>query len=189
MLVVLDTLRPVERAVFVLREVFGYGYEEIAAAVERTPEAVRQIASRAKRHLAEHREPLRGQDTWSAEVIERFSRAARGDGELQELLDVISPDVVLHTDGGGVVKAALQPIHGVDKVLRFLTAVRPDDPSLTAQIEVVNGRPAVVVRQAGAVTTVVTPVLHDGQVTTIYIVRNPDKLTRFAQDPVRLTRG
>jgi RNA polymerase sigma-70 factor (TIGR02957 family) len=187
MLVVLDTLGPVERAVFVLREVFGFDYPEIAAAVERSPEAVRQIASRARRRLEAARPSLPERDPATEEVVRRFQRVAQGEGELQDLLDLISPDVVLLTDGGGVVKAALQPIRGVDKVLRILVAVHPDDPTMTGEVALVNGQPTLLVRQSGEVTSVVTARVEDGLVTEIYIVRNPAKLARLAE-PVRLRR-
>ena len=119
MLLVLETLTPTERAVFVLREVFDVPYDEIADAVDKSPAAVRQIAHRARSHV-EARRPREA--VGSAErdaVIERFM-AAVATGDLQSLMDVLAPDVVLITDGGGVKQAALQPIHGVEKVLRFL---------------------------------------------------------------------
>ena len=122
MLLVLETLGPTERAVFVLREVFAFDYDEIAAAVEKTPAAVRQIASRARSHVEARRPRSRVTATERDEVFARFVAAATT-GDLQSLMDVLAPDVVLMTDGGGVKKAALRPIVGRDKVLRFLAAV------------------------------------------------------------------
>ena len=122
MLLVLETLTPTERAVFVLREVFDLPYDEIADAVDKTPAAVRQIAHRARSHV-ESRRPR--EIVGSAErdaVIERFM-AAVSTGDLQSLMDVLAPDVVLITDGGGVKQAALRPIHGADKVLRWMDGV------------------------------------------------------------------
>ena len=124
MLLVLETLTPTERAVFVLREVFDLPYDEIAAAVDKTPAAVRQIAHRARNHV-DARRPREVVDSEQRKiVIERFMTAV-STGDLQSLMDVLAPDVVLITDGGGVKQAALRPIHGVEKVLRFLAAVMP----------------------------------------------------------------
>ena len=122
----LETLSPTERAVFVLREVFDVGYDEIAAAIDRSPATVRQIAVRARQHVAARRPRTTVDDRQRDAVLERFLAAA-STGDLQGLLDVLSPDVVLVTDGGGRKKAALRPIIGRDKVLRFLAAVTPQD--------------------------------------------------------------
>jgi RNA polymerase sigma-70 factor (ECF subfamily) len=187
MLVVLDRLQPVERAVFVLREVFGFGYPEIAEAVGRSQEAVRQVASRARRRLQEERPPPPRDDGRTAEVMRRFRGVARGEAELQDLLDVISPDVVLVTDGGGVAKAALRPIHGVEKVMRFLAATAAQLPDLTGDLALVNGHPAVVLQRPGGIDAVVTARVEDGLVTEIYLVRNPAKLARLSA-PVPLRR-
>lgn len=196
MLVLLDSLGPMERAVFVLREVFGYGYDEIAEAVQRSPVAVRQVASRARRHLHERR-PAMVDDTAGptprdldrgAQVVSRFHAAAQGQGELQDLLDLLSPDVVLLTDGGGVVKAALQPIRGVEKVLRFLTGVRPEGADVLIEVADLNGGPGLVIRESGHITAAVSALVEDGLVTELYVVRNPAKLTRVAAGPVALAR-
>lgn len=187
MLVVLDRLQPVERAVFVLREVFGFGYPEIAEAVGRSQEAVRQVASRARRRLQEERPPPPRDDGRTAEVMRRFRGVARGEAELQDLLDVISPDVVLVTDGGGAVRAALRPIHGVEKVIRFLVATAAQLPDLTGDLSLVNGHPAVVLHRPHGIDAVVTARVEDGLVTEIYLVRNPAKLARLSA-PVPLRR-
>ena len=121
MLRVLDTLSPTERAVFVLREVFGFEYDEIAVAVEKSPAAVRQLASRSRNHVRARRpEPVPAADVDA--VVQRFLAAAAG-GDLQALMDVLAPEVVLLTDGGGKVNAALRPIEGPEKVVRFLGGV------------------------------------------------------------------
>lgn len=183
MLLVLETLGSTERAVFVLREVFDVPYDEIAAAVDRTPENVRQIARRARAHVAARRPRSEVTTRERDEVVARFQRAI-AEGDLQQLLDVISPDVVLISDGGGKVSAARRPILGRDKVLRFLAGVMPDD--VTIEPAWVNGEPGLVVRESGTVTGVATAVVEDGLVTTMHIVRNPDKLS--LPGPVRLTR-
>ena len=186
MLLVLQTLTPVERAVFVLREVFDVPYDEIAEGVDRTPAAVRQIAHRAREHVAARRPRQRVERSEHAAVLERF-RAAASTGDLQGLVDVFAPDVVLVTDGGGVRKAALRPILGRDKVLRFLEAVTPTDADVELRLQLVGGQPGIVALLDGEVDSVITIDAVDGVVGALYFVRNPDKLTRLG-DEVRLAR-
>ncbi|MBV9284956.1 MAG: RNA polymerase sigma-70 factor, partial [Acidimicrobiia bacterium] len=121
MLTVLETLAPAERAVFVLREVFDVPYQEIAEAVDKSPAAVRQIAHRARDHVAARRPRMSVSATEQQEVVERFLATVR-DGDLQGLLDVLAPDVVVVADGGGLVAAAPQPIEGAQRVAAFLIA-------------------------------------------------------------------
>jgi RNA polymerase sigma-70 factor (ECF subfamily) len=186
MLLVLQTLTPVERAVFVLREVFDVPYEEIAEGVDRTPAAVRQIAHRAREHVAARRPRVQVDRGEHAAVLERF-RAAAATGDLQALVDVLAPDVVLVTDGGGVRQAALRPILGRDKVVRFLDAVTPRDANVELRVELVGGRPGIIALLDGEVDSVITIDAADGVVSSLYFVRNPDKLTRLG-DEVRLAR-
>jgi RNA polymerase sigma-70 factor (TIGR02957 family) len=178
MLTVLETLGPTERAVFVLREVFDFGYDEIAAAVDKTPAAVRQIAHRARDHVAERRPREETSPSEREHVLRRFVTAA-ATGDIQSLMDVLAPDVVLVTDGGGVKKAALRPILGRDKVVRFLDAV--SDPALhaVADVVVVNGAPAMRVMIGGELDTIAQMVIEDGLVTGMYVIRNPEKLARL----------
>ena len=184
MLLVLETLPPTERAVFVLREVFDVPYAEIAEAVEKSEPAVRQIASRARAHVAERRPRSSVSVAERDAVIERF-RAATETGDLQGLMDVLAPDVVLMTDGGGRVKAALNPIFGRDKVFRFLTAVAPEALELVPVW--LNGSPAIQFVVAGQRDGVGTMLVEDGVVTRLFLVRNPDKLGLLAEE-VRLSR-
>jgi RNA polymerase sigma-70 factor (ECF subfamily) len=180
MLLVLETLTETERAVFVLREVFDLPYDEIAEAVGKSPSAVRQVAHRARSHV-EARRP-RAAAASAAEqraVIERF-RDATANGDLQGLLDVLSPDVVLVTDGGGKKQAALRPILGVEKVLRFLSAVTPESIELVPMW--LNGQPAMQFVIDGVTDGVGTALIEDGVVTALYLVRNPDKLGRLAAE-------
>jgi RNA polymerase sigma-70 factor (ECF subfamily) len=179
MLVVLETLTPLERAVFVLREVFGFGYDDIAAATDRTPEAVRQLASRARNHVRARR-PRVGPPQQAKELMSRFFEAAAG-GELQPLLDLLAPDVVLLADGGGVKRAALRPISGADKVARFLWAVTPRDAEVGVEWGVVNGAPAMLLSLDGELDSVVTVVVADDRISEIYYVRNPEKLREVHQ--------
>ena len=186
MLLVLQTLTPLERAVFVLREVFDVPYDEIADAVERTPAAVRQVAHRAREHVAARRPRQRVRREEHAVVLERF-RAASATGDVGALVSVLAPDVLLVTDGGGLRKAALRPILGRDKVLRFLEAVTPKDVVLDLQPVSVGGQSGLVVLVDGEVDAVITIDVVDGVVGSLYFVRNPEKLTGLDRE-VRLAR-
>ncbi|WP_407939652.1 RNA polymerase sigma-70 factor [Nocardioides anomalus] len=181
MLLVLETLGPTERAVFVLREVFDLPYEEIAAAVDKTPAAVRQIAHRARSHV-DARRPRVETDRAERDAVTRRFMAAVATGDLQGLMDVLAPDVVLITDGGGIKKAALRPIEGADKVLRFLTAVFPDDVEARAEPVLVNGHVGVRLLADDVLDTVATWRIDDGLVTGLYFVRNPAKLGRVDEE-------
>ncbi len=185
MLTLLETLGPTERAVFVLREVFDFGYDEIAAAVDKTPAAVRQIAHRARAHVAERRPRVEATPSEREQVMQGFL-AAVATGDIQSLMDVLAPDVVLVTDGGGVKKAALRPILGRDKVVRFLDAVS-EGLEAVADVVVVNGAPALRIVLDGELDTVASMVVEDGLVTGLYVVRNPAKLARL-DAVVTLTR-
>jgi RNA polymerase sigma-70 factor (TIGR02957 family) len=176
MLLVLETLSPTERAVFVLREVFDLPYDEIAVAMDKSPAAVRQVAHRARQHVDDRRPRSAVTTRERDEVIARFFGAA-ATGDLQALMDVLAPDVVLLTDGGGVKKAALRPIHGRDKVTRFLDAVMPE--GFAADVIVVNGSPALRIAVGGEVDAVASLLVEDGRVTGLYVVRNPAKLARL----------
>ena len=186
MLVVLETLTPTERAVFVLREVFDVGYDEIAAAVDKSPAAVRQIAHRARNHV-EARQPREQVTARQREaILDRFVLAVES-GDLQSLMDVLAPDVVLMTDGGGVKQAALRPILGRDKALRFLEgAATKGGPIDAVHRTLVNGRPALAFVIDGQVDTLLTILVEDGMVAGLYAVRNPAKLTRL-DEAVTLT--
>lgn len=180
MLLVLETLLPTERAVFVLREVFDLDYDEIAEAVDKTPAAVRQIAHRARAHVAARRP--RG-DTSPADTraaADAFQRAVET-GDLQSLLDILAPDVVALADGGGVKQAVPRPIVGADKVVRLLTAGFERVNNLTAEPAQINGFPAVIVRLGGELDGVMAFHTENGLITGLYYVRNPDKLSRLTE--------
>ncbi|MEZ3181593.1 RNA polymerase sigma-70 factor [Streptomyces pimonensis] len=182
MLLVLETLAPTERAVFVLREVFGLEYDEIAEAVGKSPAAVRQIAHRARAHVAARRPRGPVSPTETRNALDAFRRAVET-GDLQGLLDVLAPDVVLLGDGGGVKQAVLRPVVGADKVARLL---RGGLSRLTAEMTLgpaeVNGRPALVVRLDGALDTVLVVRVDDGLITGLYAVRNPRKLSYMRRE-------
>jgi len=184
MLHVLETLTPSERAVFVLREVFDVPYDDIAAALDKSAAAVRQIAHRARSHVEARQPRLEVSLRERQAVVDRFM-AAVDTGDIQSLMDVMAPDVVLVTDGGGKKKAALRPILGRDKVMRFISGVA--DPRAVAEPRTINGSPALCVIIDGEVDTIATFLVEDGLVTGMYAVRNPEKL-RHLQEPVTLVR-
>jgi RNA polymerase sigma-70 factor (ECF subfamily) len=178
MLLVLETLGPAERAVFVLREVFDLGYAEIAEAVGKSPAAVRQIAHRARSHVAARRPRGAVSPSATRDALEAFRRAAET-GDLRELLDVLAPDVVFLGDGGGVVQAVLSPVSGAEDVARLLAAGLGNLAAGTLEAAQVNGFPALILRRGGEVDTVVAVRVDDGLVTGLYAVRNPEKLSRL----------
>lgn len=186
MLVVLDSLSPLERAVFVLREVFGFDYAEIAESTGRSADAVRQLASRARKHV-QARRPDPPPTAETEQVAASFFAAAAG-GDLQDLMDLLAPDVVLLSDGGGKAKAALRPIVGADKVARFLLGIRPADGDFDVEWRSVNGTPSAIIHLGGRLDSVATGVVADGKVVRLYLVRNPDKLTGL-QDERVIVRG
>jgi RNA polymerase sigma-70 factor (ECF subfamily) len=187
-MLVLETLSPTERAVFVLREAFGFGYDEIGAAVEKSPAAVRQIAHRARQHVEARRPRESVSPTQVQAAVESFRRALVT-GDFQSLLHVLAPDVVLVTDGGGLRKAALRPVIGAEKVIRYVTGgIRKADVTLSAELTVINGNPAVLLRVDGAIDGVLAMRLEDARVTGIYYVRNPEKLTRLASETLLIRR-
>ena len=174
MLTVLETLGPAERAVFVLREVFETPYEEIAEAVGKSPAAVRQIAHRARDHVAARRPRMPVSTTEQQQAVDRFLAAVRL-GDLQGLLDVLAPDVVVVADGGGLVAAARRPIEGAERVAAFLAGVaRLTD--FEAKAIWLNGSPGAVIAIGGEVDTAVSLGVENGRITRIYAVRNPQKL-------------
>jgi RNA polymerase sigma-70 factor (TIGR02957 family) len=179
MLTVLETLAPAERAVFVLREVFDTPYEEIAEAVGKSPAAVRQIAHRARDHVAARRPRMPVSTTEQQQAVERFLAAVR-QGDLQGLLDVLAPDVVVLADGGGLVQAAPRPIEGAQRVAAFLiAAVRSNDFDVNAVW--LNGAPAARIDIGGELDTAVSLAVENGRITRIYAVRNPHKLAGLGE--------
>ncbi|GAA1667794.1 RNA polymerase sigma-70 factor [Streptomyces yatensis] len=176
MLVVLESLSPLERAVFVLKEVFGFSFREIAGMLDRGEAAVRQVGSRARAHVQARRPRYDAPAEVRRQVTEEFLAACLG-GDLNRMMELLAPDVTAWSDGGGKVKAALRPQRGAEKVARFLAAViaQPmDDPRVHAVD--VNGRPGLLFTVAGRPDTVACAEVEDGRITEIRIIRNPDKL-------------
>ncbi|MFW6597737.1 RNA polymerase sigma-70 factor [Propionibacteriaceae bacterium Y2011] len=177
MLLVLESLTPTERAVFVLREVFAFDYDEIARSVDKTPAAVRQIAHRARSHVAARR-PREDPSAAETEAALTAFRRAVETGDVQGLLDVLSPDVVLVADGGGVRQAVPRPVSGADKVLRVLTSgLDRVGARITLEPANVNGGPALIMRLDGELDGVLACRVDQGRVSSIYYVRNPEKLS------------
>ncbi|MFD9422857.1 MULTISPECIES: RNA polymerase sigma-70 factor [unclassified Streptomyces] len=186
MMLVLETLSPTERAVFVLREVFDVGYDEIATAVDKSPAAVRQIAHRARRHVDARRPRQVVPPSVTSAALESFRRALET-GDPQGLLDVLAPEIVLMSDGGGIKQAALRPITGAGKVARFMIGgLGKNKRPITVTPTVVNGSPALLVHLDGEIDGVVAVRVEDSRITGLYYVRNPEKLSRVASE-TRLT--
>jgi RNA polymerase sigma-70 factor (ECF subfamily) len=181
MLTVLETLGPTERAVFVLREVFETPYDEIAEAVDKAPAAVRQIAHRAREHVAARRPRVRVSPSEQQAAVERFL-AALDSGDMQGLLDVLAPEVVLVADGGGQVPAIRQPVAGAEQVAALLSGFGRVVPDADIRIVWLNGAPAVRIDLDGELNTAVSLVIEDGRITHIYAMRNPHKLGRLGEE-------
>ena len=185
MLTVLETLGPAERAVFVLREVFEMPYGEIAEAIGKSAAAVRQIARRAREHVAARRPRVQVSRSEQQAVVERFLAALRT-GQLQDLMEVMAPDVVLIADGGGLVAAARAPIHGAGRVAKLLARAHRVVTAFETTTVWLNGAPAGRIKIDGKPATV-SLVVENGRVTRIYAVANPRKLTRL-DEPAELAR-
>jgi RNA polymerase sigma-70 factor (ECF subfamily) len=184
MLLVLETLTPTERAVFVLREVFDLEYDDIAEAVEKSPAAVRQIAHRAREHVAARRPRGVVSPAEARDALAAFQHAVET-GDLQGLLDILAPDVVLLGDGGGVKQAVPRPIVGADRVIGLLrVGLGRFAGAIQMQPAQVNGYPALILRLDGELDTVVAMRIDDGLITGLYAVRNPEKLSYMARETV-----
>ncbi|WP_182904995.1 RNA polymerase sigma-70 factor [Microbispora sp. H13382] len=191
MLVVLETLSPIERAVFVLKEVFDFSHAEIAEAVERSEAAVRQAAHRAREHVRARRPRFAADRSRQRAVTERFFAAATG-GDVNALMELLSPDVTLWTDGGGKVRQALRPVVGAATVAAWFAAIGTvtyqgiEPADMTAELAEINGGPGVVFRGQGRVIASVTFDFDtEGRITTIHNVANPDKLQAIADGTAR----
>jgi RNA polymerase sigma-70 factor (TIGR02957 family) len=182
LMLVLETLSPIERVVFVLREAFDLSYDEIAAAIDKSPAAVRQIAHRARQHVDARRPRGVVSPREIRAALEAFQRAVET-RDLQGLLDVLAPEVVLMGDGGGVKQATLRPIVGAEKVVRyFFAGFGKPEGTLTVDPAMVNGNPALVVRLDGEIDGVMAIRVEDARIIGLYYVRNPEKLTRVESE-------
>jgi RNA polymerase sigma-70 factor (TIGR02957 family) len=186
MLTVLESLTPVERAVFVLREVFDVPYEEIAEAVGKSAAAVRQIVSRARSHVAARRPRMRVDRSEQQEVVERFL-AGVTTGDVQGLMDVLAPDVVLIADGGGVAQAVRVPVYGAKKVTNLLRSF--PEAALNPKIALLwlNGGLGIRIDDEAGGPSLISLVVEDGRIARIFAMRNPDKLGHLEEE-TRLAR-
>lgn len=179
MLVVLETLAPEERAVFVMREVFGFDYNEIASTVGKSESAVRQMAHRAREHVQSRRRRFTPTDQQAEEITTKFLLAAAG-GDVDALVEMLSPDAVWTSDGGGKVSAARRPVHGANRVARIaigLSQAATTLPDIRIEMSTYNSSPALLIYSEGRLDTVLALSIVDGKVEHVFGIRNPDKLT------------
>jgi hypothetical protein len=181
MLTVLQTLTPTERAVFVLREVFDLPFDEIAAATGKSAAAVRQIAHRARSHVAARRPRVQVDRSEQRRAVARFL-AALQTGDLQGLMDALAPDAVLIADGGGVVTAVRQPVVGAKKIVNLLGGFARVAPDAVLEPFLLNGAPGARVLLDGAVDTVIGFAFEGDRISRVFAVRNPDKLHRLSEE-------
>lgn len=195
MLVVLETLSPLERAVFVLKEVFGFSHAEIGEAVERSEAAVRQAAHRAREHVQARRPRFTADRAQQREAAERFFAASTG-GDVNALMELLSPDVTLWTDGGGKVRQALRPVVGATTVAAWFAAmgtvtyqgVEPAD--MSAELVELNGGPGILFRAPDRVIATVTFDFDaDGRIVALHNVANPDKLGAVTEGTTHTIQG
>ncbi|GAA1482727.1 RNA polymerase sigma-70 factor [Gordonia sinesedis] len=178
MLVVLETLSPDERAVFVMREVFGFNYSEIASTVGKSEAALRQIAHRAREHVQSRRRRFTPTDRQAEELTTWFLLAAAG-GDVDALLKMLAPDALWTSDGGGKVSAARRPVFGADRVARMaigLSQAAAQFPDVRMELSTFNSTPALLIYTEGSLDAVLTVSIVDGKVEHIFAIRNPDKL-------------
>jgi RNA polymerase sigma-70 factor (ECF subfamily) len=183
MLVLLETLSPDERAVFVLREVFGFDYDEIASAVDKSAAAVRQVAHRAREHVQARRKRFTPVDpAQKARIAAEFMAAAAG-GDVQTVMSMLSPDVVWTADSGGKASAARRPVIGAEKVARMAIGIVSRGlqlPDVHLEMAMRNAAPAMMLYAGGRLEGIFTVEIVDGKITNVYAMRNPDKLAAAA---------
>lgn len=182
-LVVLESLSPLERAVFVLREAFGFPFSEIALTLDRGEPAVRQLAARARKHVEEGKPRYTVDPVERRDLTERFLAAATS-GDLDGLMSLLAPDVRLVGDSGGKARAPLRVIENADKVGRFLDGAArkgvPGGAEVEARFLELNGADSVLILVDGKPDSVFQLDVVDGRIAHVYIIRNPDKLLGFA---------
>lgn len=179
LLMTLERLSPLERAAFLLHDVFDMAFAEIAETLGRSEEACRQLAARARGHVRRDKPRFKRASEDQSRLVLAFAQAAQS-GDVATLARLLARDAVLYSDGGGKVLAALQPIEGADKIVRFIMGVSTKfglPPDFTARPALINGLPGFIFSaQGGTIQTAAFEVTEDGQIGAIYIVRNPDKL-------------
>ena len=181
-LAVLERLSPIERAVFLLRDVFEYNYEEIGSMVDKSPTNCRQILRRAKQHLAAERLRFPVSHSQHEQITAQFSEASTS-GDLQDLLLLFAKDITFLSDGGGQVVATLKPIHGAGKIARMLLAMRRKWlANAVSHLVEINGQPGIIQYLDGHIHSAMTLEIVDGRIQSIYSVRNPDKLKQIYKE-------
>ncbi len=188
---VLESLSPVERAVFLLREVFSYSYPEIATIIGKSEANCRQMVHRAQEHLKERRPRFEVSREQQEQVTQRFLEVCAG-GDMEGLLSMLAPDVTLTADGGGKVRAPRNVLYGPVNVARFLGGVLnqlPEGATVTTQVEEVNGQPAILAYINGALDSVMAIECVGERIVGLKIVRNPDKLGMISGSRNRIGRG
>jgi RNA polymerase sigma-70 factor, ECF subfamily len=182
LLVVLERLTPPERAAFLLHDVFRMTFEEIAEVVGRSPAATRQLAARARHHIDDGRPRFPPTRAQQLEIATAFALAC-SEGDLEQLIGLLHPDVVWRTDGGGQVLASRRPQHGASKVARGILALARRKPAPTGKLADINGSPGIVLRDADGLVTVIALTVDAGSIVAIDVLRNPDKLAAVRSPP------
>ncbi len=178
-LVVLESLSPLERAVFLLREVFDYEYAEIAQIISRDEAACRQLFSRAKKHVVAHRPRFEASSEAHRELLTRFIAACQS-GDLNALTGLLAQDVTSWSDGGGKSQAATRPVQGRDSVARYFIGLsKKMPPATTFDLVTLNGHPGLLMRIAGRVFLTITLEINAGVIQGVRLVVNPDKLAHL----------
>jgi len=181
LMLALERLSPLERAAFLLHDVFGLSFEEVGATVQRAPAACRQLAARARAHVREARPRFQVERRRGLELAEAFFQASRS-GDMKALGAMLAADVSVHADGGGKRPAAMEPIRGFEAVMKVheqLARLFQESGSELVRIAFVNGLPGFVTREADGELQTTALDIEDGKVSAIYVVRNPDKLRRL----------
>jgi RNA polymerase sigma-70 factor, ECF subfamily len=181
-LVVLEALSPLERVAFLLHDVFGYGHDELASMLERSPAAIRQLVSRARRNVASRRPRFEPDADRRWDIATSFLAAASG-GPVDELITLLAPDVVFTSDGGGLVSAARRPVVGAEKVARFVQGLIRQTPADLRVIRTeINGMPGLLALRDGHPDTVIAFSVADGLISAVHAIRNPEKLSTLTSD-------
>ncbi len=181
LMLALERLSPLERAAFLLHDVFGMGFEEVAQAIDREPAACRQLAMRARDHVRASRPRYRVSEEQGRDIADAFFAASRS-GDAAALTRLLAADVVTYTDGGGRVTAALNVLNGADRLARMLLGLWKKGYQSTLLYQgLIDGLPGFVTRENGEIIQTTSLDIEDGRVTAVYIVRNPDKLKQVSR--------
>lgn len=180
MLMVMERLTPAERAAYLLREAFDYDYAQIATALKKTEAACRQLVSRAQKHLKDERPRFTSDEAAARRLAEKFSAATRG-GDLTAFAGLLAEDAMLWSDGGGKAAAALNVIHGPDKVARFFVGIGRKAPATLRRVDArINGQPGWLLYDGEMPYLALALDIAGDTVRNVFIMRNPDKLARLA---------